>query len=177
MKDFCKSLFFLTFVWLIRFVNFLPFSFLVWSGILCAVHWASSTCAEVIRSAKQVCFWINCQSWIQRLMSIVCVLYIIYQTLRSFLRKFPLSSLSVYLSVCLWECVCVFMHFKWSGCVRDSRCKKVIWPRNLWYVHTWRLHLHLRQCHHQSLTLRQCKTSRMGSDSFCACAFVFPLMN
>ena len=57
------------------------------------------------RSKKQCYFWINCQSWIQRLMSIVCVLYIIYQTLRSFLRKFPLSSLSVCLYVCVSLCI------------------------------------------------------------------------
>ena len=46
----------------------------------------------------------------------------------------------------------------------------------LWYVHTWRLRLCLRQCHRQSLTLCQCKTSRMGSDPFCVCAFAFLLM-
>ena len=102
-KDFCKSLFSsLLYGW---FVNFLPFSFLVWSGILCAVHCASP-CAEMRRSEKQIYFWIICQSWIQRLMSMVCVLYIIYQALRSFLSKFPLSSLSVCLSVSV--CVCLY---------------------------------------------------------------------
>ena len=46
----------------------------------------------------------------------------------------------------------------------------------LWYVHTWRLRLHLRQRHRQNLTLRQCKTSRMGSDPSCVFVFAFPLM-
>ena len=44
-------------------------------------------------------------------------------------------------------------------------------------VHTWRLrldlHQHLTLC--QCSTFCQCKTSRMGSDPFCAFVFAFPL--
>ena len=39
---------------------------------------------------------------------------------------------------------------------------------NSWYVDTWRLRLRS--------TLRKSKTSRMGSDPFCAFVFAFPLM-
>ena len=50
---------------------------------------------------------------------------------------------------------------------RPGLLKEVYQQGDLRYVHTWRLRLRLRQC--------QCKTSRMGSDPFCAFVFAFPL--